>query len=185
MYPPFLFKVIVTLLLCTDGGCGATCGRLEALFSGSSNATRNRHPSSHPSSFRRRRRKFPLLRRRHFLSSLTANFVNTGFADFVNTGFANFALMFLLFFCVDVENTILTMDRVQKKLCLRLDEAAGVPFIQIEPESQTKLLDATLNLERVLLARVPRAGGFDVVCAVTLGDSSSNVKKIWSLLNVI
>ncbi|XLT31628.1 hypothetical protein HN873_062920, partial [Arachis hypogaea] len=74
---------------------------------------------------------------------------------------------------------------VQKKLCLRLDEAAGVP---IEPESQTKLLDATLNLEGVLLAGVPGApgtGGFDVVFAVTLGDSSNNVKKIWSLLNVI
>ncbi|XP_016168155.1 uncharacterized protein LOC107610644 [Arachis ipaensis] len=62
------------------------------------------------------------------------------------------------------------------------------PFMQIEPESQTKLLDATLNLEGVLLAGVPGApgtGGFDVVFAVTLGDSSNNVKKIWSLLNVI
>ncbi|QHN77300.1 uncharacterized protein DS421_19g651420 [Arachis hypogaea] len=69
--------------------------------------------------------------------------------------------MFLLFFCVDVENAILTVDRVQKNLCLGLDEAAGVPFMQIEPESQTKLLDATLNLEGVLLAGVPGAGGFD------------------------
>ncbi|XLR34524.1 hypothetical protein S83_062424 [Arachis hypogaea] len=84
--------------------------------------------------------------------------------------------------------SFLPLPPVQKKLCLRLDEAAGVPFMQIEPESQTKLLDATLNLEGVLLAGVPGApgtGGFDVVFAVTLGDSSNNVKKIWSLLNVI
>ncbi|KAL4349845.1 hypothetical protein AHAS_Ahas10G0082700 [Arachis hypogaea] len=35
---------------------------------------------------------------------------------------------------------------------------------QIEPESQTKLLDATLNLEGVLLAEVPGAGEFDALC---------------------
>ncbi|XP_057728710.1 phosphomevalonate kinase, peroxisomal [Arachis stenosperma] len=63
-----------------------------------------------------------------------------------------------------------------------MGEAAGVP---IEPESQTKLLDATLNLEGVLLAGVPGAGGFDAVFAVTLGDSSSNVTKTWSSLNVL
>ncbi|RYR21462.1 hypothetical protein Ahy_B03g066762 isoform B [Arachis hypogaea] len=63
-----------------------------------------------------------------------------------------------------------------------MGEAAGVP---IKPESQTKLLDATLNLEGVLLAGVPGAGGFDAVFAVTLGDSSSNVTKTWSSLNVL
>ncbi|XP_057760400.1 phosphomevalonate kinase, peroxisomal-like [Arachis stenosperma] len=63
-----------------------------------------------------------------------------------------------------------------------MGEAAGVP---IEPESQIKLLDATLNLEGVLLAGVPRAGGFDAVFAITLGDSSSNVTKAWSSLNVL
>ncbi|KAG5031520.1 hypothetical protein JHK85_015502 [Glycine max] len=64
----------------------------------------------------------------------------------------------------------------------QMGEAAGVP---IEPESQTQLLDATVNLEGVLLAGVPGAGGFDAVFAVTLGDSSSNVTKIWSSLNVL
>ncbi|TKY74110.1 phosphomevalonate kinase [Spatholobus suberectus] len=63
-----------------------------------------------------------------------------------------------------------------------MGEAAGVP---IEPESQTQLLDATMNLEGVLLAGVPGAGGYDAVFAVTLGDSSSNVTKIWSSLNVL
>ncbi|MBA0744229.1 hypothetical protein Gogos_006864 [Gossypium gossypioides] len=63
-----------------------------------------------------------------------------------------------------------------------MGEAAGVP---IEPESQTKLLDATMNMEGVLLAGVPGAGGFDAVFAVTLGDSSRNVTNAWSSHNVL
>uniref|UniRef100_A0A5B6ZHL2 phosphomevalonate kinase n=1 Tax=Davidia involucrata TaxID=16924 RepID=A0A5B6ZHL2_DAVIN len=64
----------------------------------------------------------------------------------------------------------------------QMGEAAGIP---IEPESQTLLLDATMDLEGVLLAGVPGAGGFDAIFAVTLGDSSSNVTKAWSSLNVL
>ncbi|KAI8530633.1 hypothetical protein RHMOL_Rhmol11G0074700 [Rhododendron molle] len=63
-----------------------------------------------------------------------------------------------------------------------MGEAAGIP---IEPESQTQLLDATMNMEGVLLASVPGAGGFDAVFAVTLGNSSSEVSKVWSSLNVL
>ncbi|PSR89267.1 Phosphomevalonate kinase, partial [Actinidia chinensis var. chinensis] len=63
-----------------------------------------------------------------------------------------------------------------------MGEAAGIP---IEPESQTHLLDDTMNLEGVLLAGVPGAGGFDAVFAMTLGNSSSNVTKAWSSLNVL
>ncbi|CAK9153242.1 unnamed protein product [Ilex paraguariensis] len=64
----------------------------------------------------------------------------------------------------------------------QMGEAAGIP---IEPESQTRLLDATMNMEGVLLAGVPGAGGFDAIFAVTLGDSSSNVTKAWSSFNVL
>lgn len=63
-----------------------------------------------------------------------------------------------------------------------MGEAAGVP---IEPESQTQLLNATMDMEGVLLAGVPGAGGFDAVFAVTLGDSGSNVTKAWSSVNVL
>ena len=42
-----------------------------------------------------------------------------------------------------------------------------------------------MNLEGVLLAGVPGAGGLDAVFAVTLGDSSSNVTKVWSSQNVL
>ncbi|KAL0393704.1 UNVERIFIED_CONTAM: Phosphomevalonate kinase, peroxisomal [Sesamum latifolium] len=64
----------------------------------------------------------------------------------------------------------------------KMGEAAGIP---IEPESQTRLLDTTMNMEGVLLAGVPGAGGFDAVFAVTLGAASSNVIKVWSSLNVL
>ncbi|TXG61526.1 hypothetical protein EZV62_012889 [Acer yangbiense] len=64
----------------------------------------------------------------------------------------------------------------------QMGEAAGVP---IEPESQTQLLNATMNMEGVLLAGVPGAGGFDAIFAVVLGDSGSSVTKSWSSLNVL
>lgn len=56
---------------------------------------------------------------------------------------------------------------------------------QIEPESQSQLLDATVNMEGVLLAGIPGAGGFDAVFAVTLGASCENVTQAWSSLNVL
>lgn len=57
--------------------------------------------------------------------------------------------------------------------------------MQIEPESQTQLMNATMNMEGVLLAGVPAGGGFDAIFAVTLGYSSSNLTKTWSSLNVL
>uniref|UniRef100_A0A0D9VRZ3 phosphomevalonate kinase n=1 Tax=Leersia perrieri TaxID=77586 RepID=A0A0D9VRZ3_9ORYZ len=60
--------------------------------------------------------------------------------------------------------------------------AAGVP---IEPESQTQLLDATMNMEGVLLAGVPGAGGFDAVFSVILGDASDAVAKAWTSSGVL
>lgn len=42
-----------------------------------------------------------------------------------------------------------------------------------------------MNMEGVLLAGVPGAGGFDAVFAVTLGDSGSHVASSWSSFNVL
>lgn len=42
-----------------------------------------------------------------------------------------------------------------------------------------------MNMEGVLLAGIPGAGGFDAVFAVTLGASSINVTQAWSSLNVL
>ena len=49
------------------------------------------------------------------------------------------------------------------------------PLMQIEPESQTRLLDATMNMEGVLLAGVPGAGGFHAVFAISKAWSSQGV----------
>lgn len=64
----------------------------------------------------------------------------------------------------------------------QMGKAAGIP---IEPESQTQLLDATMNMPGVLLAGVPGAGGYDAVFAITLGDSGNNLTKAWSSHNVL
>lgn len=67
-------------------------------------------------------------------------------------------------------------------LMREMGKSAGIP---IEPESQTQLLDATMNVPGVLLAGVPGAGGFDAVFAVTLGDSGDNLTKAWRSHNVL
>nr|QID77685.1 5-phosphomevalonate kinase [Cinnamomum camphora] len=64
----------------------------------------------------------------------------------------------------------------------QMGQTAGVP---IEPESQTRLLDATMNMKGVLLAGVPGAGGFDAIFAITLGESGNNVADAWSKLSVL
>ncbi|XP_031502038.1 phosphomevalonate kinase, peroxisomal [Nymphaea colorata] len=70
-----------------------------------------------------------------------------------------------------------------RSLMQEMGKAACVP---IEPESQTRLLDATMEMEGVLLAGVPGAGGFDAVFAITLRESArSNVSQAWTSLGVL
>lgn len=59
------------------------------------------------------------------------------------------------------------------------------PLMQIEPESQTRLLDATMSMEGVLLAGVPGAGGFDAVFAIILKGAGDAVNKAWSSQGVL
>lgn len=42
-----------------------------------------------------------------------------------------------------------------------------------------------MDMEGVLLAGIPGAGGFDAVFAIILGDSSSQIATAWSSLNVL
>lgn len=42
-----------------------------------------------------------------------------------------------------------------------------------------------MNLDGVLLAGVPGAGGFDAVFAIILGEASDSVGKTWSSLGVL
>ena len=57
--------------------------------------------------------------------------------------------------------------------------------MQIEPESQTKILDSTMKIEGVLLAGVPGAGGFDAVFAITLSDAKHKVIQMWTSIGVL
>ncbi|KAL0913758.1 hypothetical protein M5K25_017242 [Dendrobium thyrsiflorum] len=67
-------------------------------------------------------------------------------------------------------------------LMQQMGKAAGVP---IEPESQTQLLDSTMNMEGVLLAGVPGAGGFDAIFAIIIGEATDAVTKAWSSVGVL
>ncbi|XP_071702152.1 phosphomevalonate kinase, peroxisomal-like isoform X2 [Rutidosis leptorrhynchoides] len=86
---------------------------------------------------------------------------------------------------VEIVTTLLgARDAMLKIRCQmrQMGNAAGIP---IEPESQTQLLDVTMDTEGVLLAGVPGAGGFDAVFAIVLSDSSTNLTKVWSSNNVL
>ncbi|XP_020582926.1 phosphomevalonate kinase, peroxisomal [Phalaenopsis equestris] len=67
-------------------------------------------------------------------------------------------------------------------LLQQMGKAAGVP---IEPVSQTQLLDATMNMNGVLLAGVPGAGGFDAIFAIIVGEATGGVAKAWSSAGVL
>jgi phosphomevalonate kinase len=70
-----------------------------------------------------------------------------------------------------------------RSILRQIGEAAGVP---IEPEPQTRILDVTMNMEGVLLAGVPGAGGFDALFAITLGSSARDrVAYAWSTNGVL
>ncbi|KAF9971013.1 phosphomevalonate kinase [Actinomortierella ambigua] len=70
-----------------------------------------------------------------------------------------------------------TFETVRKYL-REMSVLADVP---IEPEVQTKLLDACLGANGVLMAGVPGAGGFDAIFCIVLSDKSrQEVEKIWA-----
>jgi len=66
-----------------------------------------------------------------------------------------------------------------RKALKSMGEAAGVP---IEPEAQTALADATQELEDVIAAVVPGAGGYDALAClyVNKGDTKDRIGKLWA-----
>lgn len=60
----------------------------------------------------------------------------------------------------------------------RMGELAGV---DIEPDAQTELADATQSVEGVICALVPGAGGVDALVALALSDAARDrVEALWS-----
>jgi phosphomevalonate kinase len=65
-----------------------------------------------------------------------------------------------------------------RRLLKRLGQRAGV---EIEPDQQSELLDATLALPGVLAGAVPGAGGQDAVYVLVLGAKSRRaVELLWA-----
>lgn len=65
-----------------------------------------------------------------------------------------------------------------RRLLKRMGECAGV---DIEPDAQTELADATARLPGVLCAGVPGAGGVDAIYALVLSPlARQRVEVLWS-----
>ncbi|KAF9375189.1 phosphomevalonate kinase [Podila verticillata] len=75
---------------------------------------------------------------------------------------------------IKIYNEFQTVRRYLRKM----SQLSEVP---VEPEEQTRLLDACLTIPGVLMAGVPGAGGFDAIfCIVLSDDSRKGVENVWS-----
>ncbi|KAF9132361.1 phosphomevalonate kinase [Mortierella sp. 14UC] len=62
-----------------------------------------------------------------------------------------------------------------------LREMSKLSEVPVEPEEQTRLLDACMTVPGVLMAGVPGAGGFDAIFCIVLSDESrKRVEGVWS-----
>jgi phosphomevalonate kinase len=50
--------------------------------------------------------------------------------------------------------------------------------VEIEPACFTEILDRILKIENVFYVIVPGAGGYDAICILCLGDSSSSLDTV-------
>eukprot|EP00743_Colponemidia_sp_Colp-15_P004808 GILK01005178.1.p1 GENE.GILK01005178.1~~GILK01005178.1.p1 ORF type:complete len:314 (+),score=43.35 GILK01005178.1:239-1180(+) len=71
-----------------------------------------------------------------------------------------------------------TFLRVRTYLC-----SIGGGEIPVEPAEQTSLLDLTMEVEGVICAGVPGAGGYDAIFALTIG-SLEPLEQMWESHNV-
>ncbi|KAF9150123.1 phosphomevalonate kinase [Linnemannia schmuckeri] len=75
---------------------------------------------------------------------------------------------------VKIYNEFLTVRRY-------LREMSKLSEVPVEPEEQTRLLDACMTVPGVLMAGVPGAGGYDAIFCIVLSDESrKGVEGVWS-----
>ncbi|TPX58081.1 phosphomevalonate kinase [Powellomyces hirtus] len=61
-----------------------------------------------------------------------------------------------------------------------LREMSDLTNVPIEPEEQTRLLDACLEVPGIIMAGVPGAGGFDAIFCIALSDAArEQVEGVW------
>lgn len=64
-----------------------------------------------------------------------------------------------------------------RRLIREMSEKSNVP---IEPQEQSKLLDACMNVPGIIMAGVPGAGGYDAIFCIALSEEgSSQVEQVW------
>ncbi|MES1921680.1 phosphomevalonate kinase, partial [Bonamia ostreae] len=79
----------------------------------------------------------------------------------------------------EIKSAFLKMRSLYKKMGI-------LSGVEIEPDSQTKLLDETDKIEGVIGSCVPGAGGYDAIVAIILNDVNTrkNVEKLWTSNNI-
>lgn len=81
----------------------------------------------------------------------------------------------------EVTNTMIQLRETFLKIRSYLRTMSEKAKVDIEPKSQTELLDATMSLNGVLFAGVPGAGGYDAIFCITFGDETrSRVEQFWT-----
>ena len=78
---------------------------------------------------------------------------------------------------VDNIPTLRREFRLLRKYYKQMGEQANVP---IEPDSQTKLADMTMEIPGVIVALVPGAGGHDALCCLHLKSARQQVHDFWN-----
>ena len=83
--------------------------------------------------------------------------------------------------CVKIIDKLLGLKKhfsIARQALKQIGEEAGV---EIEPDQQTSLVNATEDLPGVLAAGVPGAGGVDAVFAITTSDiGRKRIEALWS-----
>ncbi|KAI9276698.1 ribosomal protein S5 domain 2-type protein [Phascolomyces articulosus] len=65
-----------------------------------------------------------------------------------------------------------------------LQKMSQLSDVPIEPSEQTRLLNACMDVEGVVLAGVPGAGGYDAIYCIVLSEKAKQgVRKLWSSWN--
>lgn len=84
---------------------------------------------------------------------------------------------------VSIRQNMLDLRQTFIKIRLLLKRMGKLAYdVPIEPDQQTQLLDATMDVPGCLIAGVPGAGGFDAIFSILFGDEKkvkTDVAKLW------
>jgi phosphomevalonate kinase len=83
--------------------------------------------------------------------------------------------------CLDF---LLAIRNLFSSIRLKMKEMGELAGVEIEPDSQTEIIDATVTIPGVIAAGVPGAGGNDALFALVLSESARiRVENVWTSNN--